>query len=116
MGKTYVDMEDLENLFREYNIPYTNIFDEIRTVSAEEIAEEMSVSDLRSVLENRDGVFATQIWVRDDIYAAMRALQIQPDECMVTEIIGNAQGLLEDCSDNWDKLHRVIKECTGGKR
>lgn len=117
MGKTYVDMEKLEELFRQYNIPYTNIFDEIKTMSAEEIAGNMSVHELRDVLEKKEEVFATQIWQKADIYAAMNVLNITPellDNETVARIMSHAKAPLEDCSDNWDRLHVAIKDCVAG--
>lgn len=114
MNKTYVNVEELEDVFKQYNIPYTNIFDELKIVSAKEVAADMSVHELRTALENKEEVFATQVWQKTDIYAAMNALNIIPDDELVAGIMSSANAPLEDCSDNWDRLHAVIKDCIAG--
>lgn len=114
MNKTYVDIEDLEELFRQYNIPYTNIFDELKTISDKEIAKNMSVHELRNALDNKEEVFATQVWQRADIRAAMNSLNITADDETIAEIMSNAKAPLEDCSDNWNKLHATIENCVAG--
>lgn len=115
MGKTYVDMEELENMFRQYAIPYTDIFDEIKSVSAEDVAKEMSVHELTCVLENKDEVFAMQVWQKSDIHAALNKYGVDADEERMKKIMYAAKGPLEDCSDNWDKLDDVIHGCILGR-
>ena len=110
MSKRYVDIEELENLFKEYSIPYTNIFDELREVSAEKIASSLSVSQMKDSLESKEEVFAVQVWQKEDIKAALAALEVKPDDNLITDIMIEAKGQLEDCSDNWERLHNVINQ------
>lgn len=116
MNKRYVEMEVLEDLFQQYDIPYTNIFDELKTVTARDAAKTLSVLDLRDMLENNSAVFAVQAWQKEDVCTALCANNIHwPDEDLVNKIMEQAKGPLEDCSDNWDKLHAVIKACMPGR-
>lgn len=117
MSKTYVDMEELERLFKKYNISYIDIFNELKTVSANKAAGELSVYDLREVLDNKEEVFAIQIWQKEDVKAAINAMNckcINEDE-IIEKVMFHAKTFLEDCSDNWDKLYTVIKDCLTGR-
>lgn len=112
MSERYVKMEDLENLFLQYAVPYTNIFDELETFSEEEIAESMSVYDLRSVLDEKDEVFAMQIWQKEDVHAVLRRMGIEdPDNTLIERIMAEAKAPLEACEDNWDRLHSAAEKC-----
>ncbi len=114
MSKTYIDMEELETLFARYGISYTNIFDEMRHISPEEVAEEMTVHELSSVLESKNEVFAVQVWQKDDIVAATYDEQERRSSMrykeLVDKIAQRAKRVIEDCSDNWDKLYQIIED------
>lgn len=111
MSKTYVEMSELERLFSLYAIPYTNIFDEMKTVTENEITAQMSVSELSSALSSKEEVFATQVWQRGDIEAGMEKEEIEPEEELIRKVMMAARPSLEDCSDNWDRLLDVIRSC-----
>ena len=115
MAKTYVDKEKLEIMLREYGVTDTcsYIMDMIESVSAKEVASTLSVHELRTVLEDKEEVFATQVWQKSDVSAAMKALNIKPDNNVIMDVMCRAKAPLEDCSDNWDRLHTVIRECIG---
>lgn len=112
MSKQYVKMEDLENLFLQYAIPYTNIFDELETFSEEEIAESMSVYNLRSALDKKDEVFAVQLWQKEDVRAVLRRMDIgDADNTLIERIMAEAKAPLEACEDNWDRLYSAAEKC-----
>ncbi len=116
MDKRYVDVEELENLFAQYSIPYTNIFDEMKQISAEEIAADLSVTQLREALDNKDEVFAIQLWQREDIYAALRAAEIPASSEAIDIIAADTKPVIENCSDNWDVIRASIKRCLAGRK
>lgn len=123
MGLRYVEMLQLEKLFAEYGCPYTNILDELTQVSPEDIVKGMSLVDLKIAMDSRDDVMATQVWSREDIHAAIRAVRMQPDKKAVyghtvpedTEFVNRvaerARYGLSDCSDNWERIHAAVREC-----
>lgn len=111
MAETYVKMEELEHKFMEFGIPYTNIFDELESISAEEVASRMTSSDLARLIENKNDVVAVQVWKKDDVEAALSRLNIEPDKDLISEVAVKAKSGLEDRSVNWDRLHAVIKDC-----
>lgn len=109
MMKAYIDKEELERLFTEYAVPYTNILDELPQHTAREVAGTMSVTELRDALDSKDEVFATQVWQKQDIYAAISGLDLESDEDAVAGIMLDAGPKLEDCSDNWERLHAAVR-------
>lgn len=110
MEKIYVDLEELEKKFCEYNIPYTNIFDELKHQAANEVAAEMTISELEEIIRNKKDVFAMQIWQKKDVCAAINTTGIKPDDTLVAAVIGRIQKQLNDCSDNWSKIYAAVKE------
>lgn len=108
MAKTYVEMETLEEALRENGCYF--LLEELDTVSAQDVVKDMSVLDLQTALESTDEVFATQVWKREDVRAAMRVKNIELDELFVSEVIAEATAALENCTDNWDRLHSAIEE------
>lgn len=116
MTDRYVDMEELEERFREYGIPYTNIFDELRTLSARDVADRLPVSELREALENKEDVFAMQLWTKEDIKSAIRAAGIFYSEELAGKVADSARRVLEDCSDGWEKLDGVVTDCALWRR
>lgn len=123
MGLRYIEVGKLEQLFTQYAIPYTNVFDELTLVSPEDVVKEMSILDLKMIMDSRDDVVATQIWTREDIHAALRAVRMQPDAkavlggivpedvTFVDKVAEEVKPALENCTDNWDRIHAVIREC-----
>lgn len=118
MGKRYVDMEQLEQLFAEYAIPYTNIFDELEQISTEDVVKGMPLVDLKATLESRSDVVASQVWSREDIHAAIRSAKMKTGTETVPEssdfidrVAAKAAPVLENCTDNWDRIHAAIREC-----
>lgn len=108
----YVDMNELENLFAKHDIPYTNIYDELHKYSANEVADTLPVSELSEVLDRKDEVFATQIWQRSDVHTALRSLGCyNADSELVDAVMADAEDLLEDCSDNWERLCSIAQSC-----
>lgn len=106
----YIKTEVLEDICRLYGISYDCIIDEVNIISAKDIVSNMSVSDIRSVLDKKESVFATQVWTKDDIIAGLKAMNVErPDETLILEIADEAKQPLEDCSENWECLHNVIK-------
>lgn len=114
MAGTYVDMKELEDALRHNGCCF--ILDELESVSAGDIMNAVPVIDLKCALDGKKEVFATQVWTKTDIEAAMEALGVQPDKGLVAEVMQDAAKSLEDCSDNWDKLHASIKECMGRRQ
>ena len=112
MSKMYVDMNELENLFAKHDIPYTNIYDELHKYSANEVADTLPVSELSEALDRKDEVFATQIWQRSDVHTALRSLGCyNADSELVDAVMADAEDLLEDCSDNWERLSSIAQSC-----
>lgn len=112
MSKLYVDVNELENLFAKYSVPYTNIYDELCRYNAEEVADTLPVSELREVLDRKDDVFATQIWQRSDVHTALRSLgYYNADSELVDAVMADAGSPLEDCSDNWERLSSIAQSC-----
>lgn len=111
MSKTYVEMEELEELLRQNGCQH--LMNEVKFVSAEDIAEELSVCELNRTLRNKDEVIATQVWRKEDIAAAMASLNVTPDEQLINDVAAEAGPHLDDCSDGWDKLHKAIEKISG---
>lgn len=110
MADLYVKLSDLNDICRIHGISYHNALDGIKPVTSEDIVEEMPISDVRSILEKRQQVFATQTWTKADAIAALRSAGIHnPDDRLVMEVMDEARNLIEDCSDNWEHLHSAAR-------
>lgn len=110
MGKTYVDMEQLDYLFRQYNIPYIDTMDDLETVLAEDMAKELSVAELKNILQEKDGVIAIKVWEESDVQAAAASLGMQLDRGQMENVIRHAKNSLLDCTDEWGRLHEAVKQ------
>lgn len=118
MAKRYVDMDQLEKLFAEYAVPYTNIFDGLTQVAAEDIVSDMPLIDLTVAMRGRSDVVAMQVWSRNDIHAAIQNARMKPGAGIVPSgsnfidrVSAKAAPMLNDCTGNWDKVHEAIREC-----
>jgi len=115
MAESYVKLEDLEDACRICGVSYDSIQGMMKRVSAEDIVKNMPVSDIRILLEEKEQVFATQVWTKNDIIAALRSKNINnPDDDLVNKIEVAAKAYLEDCSDNWERLYAVISGILNG--
>lgn len=112
MSEVYVNLNHLENLFAERGIPYTDIFDELRKYSTEDIVATLSTTELSEALDARDEVFATQVWQREDIHTALHQMGFyNADSGIIDAIMKEAEDSLEDCSDGWEKLQAAVRSC-----
>lgn len=115
MAKTYVELETLEELLRENGCYF--LLEELNTVSAGDIVKDMSSFDLSQALDEKDDVFATQVWRREDIEATIRRLTdgqstaLLHDDVLIEEIMKEGKVSLENCSDNWNLLYHTVKKC-----
>lgn len=107
MSKRYVETEKLEQLFCEYGLP-TTILEELREVTAEEAAEDLSTRKLIDALEEKEDVFAVQIWEREDIEAVLLKKEIEKDEALVRSIAKEVKPMLENCTLGWDQIDGVV--------
>lgn len=105
----YVKLEDLEDACRICGFSYDFLTESLKPVSREDVAKDIPARDMRALWEEKEQVFASQVWTRQDIEAVLAQRHVKdPDDGLVAEIAAQAKGVLEDCSDNWDRLDNVI--------
>lgn len=123
----YVRIEDVEQMLADNGILGQDAedmligggqaIDGLKTYLEEDIAGGMDAADLARALRNNSDVIAVQMWQRGDICAAMRAIeasegrQLDMSSEAVDRIAMEARSVLENTTDNWDKLHEVIHMC-----
>lgn len=119
MGR-YVKIEDVEQMLTDNGIfgqQAGQMTDGLKTYSEEDITSSMDAADLSRALRNNGDVIAVQMWQRGDICAAIRAIeasegrQLDMSSEAVDKIAMEARSVLENTTDNWDKLHEVIRMC-----
>lgn len=111
MSKLYVDVEQLEDVLREYIGNPSEVIEKLDAKDVQEIASSLSVHEKRRLLDSDSDVFAMQIWQRDDVIAAFRGADIPCSSDMVDSVMTDVRSSLEDCSDGWEKIGAAIKDC-----
>lgn len=123
MAVRYIEVSKVKELLSQYGGSFLDLIEELTQDTEEEIIKNMSLASLKAVIDSRDDVVATQIWSREDIHAALRAVRMQPDKnavyscpdpednVFVDKVAEKVKPSLENCTDNWDRIHAAIREC-----
>lgn len=115
MSKLYVDVEQLEDILREYVGNPSEVTERLDAKNVQALASSLSVYEKRRLLESDNDVFAIQIWQRDDVIAAFRSAGISCSAEMMDHVMADSRSSLEDCSDGWAKIEASIENSINQK-
>lgn len=113
MDKQYVDYDSLGEILNTYVSARLRdrILHEVKKMDIRTAAQKLSIHEKRRLLDSDDEVCALQVWQRADIIAALKAKNAPCDTDTVDTIMREVRSSLEDCSDGWEKIDTVIRQC-----